>query len=160
MQQNALIARKLTANGRIPRTLNAAAWLERFVEIHHNKIFKKAPWQGLKIAILDTGLCPSAKRIDQAGARKHIEWKDFVDDKGQWVDEDGHGTHCATLLIRLLGFSHFQAANSKLYIARVGRNRKTFCQDKASAERVKQVCRKTAVSFSSDHAYPFNGEVC
>jgi hypothetical protein len=151
MQQDTLIIRKLIINDRILRKENVTTWLERFVEVHDNELFKKASWQGLKIAILDTGICDRAPRIDQAGARKQIEWKDFVENKSQWVDEDGHGTHCATLLMRLLGRSHFSAANSKLYIARVGRNRETFGSDCSSAERVKQVCGGIVVSSSSGH---------
>jgi serine protease AprX len=50
--------------------------------------------QDLTIAVIDSGI--DGSHPDFAGG-KIIAWKDFVDDREEPYDDDGHGTHCASI---------------------------------------------------------------
>ena len=49
--------------------------------------------KGINIAILDTGLCPGADFTKPVN--RLVAFKDFVNDKEDYYDDNGHGTHVA-----------------------------------------------------------------
>lgn len=60
--------------------------------------------EGVRIALIDTGLAPSHPDLDGVLACGHC-WKDFVDGRRQPYDDNGHGTHVAGILV---GNGHLQ----------------------------------------------------
>lgn len=74
--------------------------------------------QRVKIAILDTGIDVRNVAFAQAvskGLIKKVE--DFADPTGDGLDLNGHGTHCAGLLVRI-------APEAEIYVARVTKGAK------------------------------------
>lgn len=89
-------------------------WLDDFEKINEKHLRRHITGDSniVKIAVLDTGLCDDAPMINYSGTRSNIHWKDFSSEASKPMDEDGHGTHIATLLSRLVPQAH-------IYVARV-----------------------------------------
>lgn len=69
-----------------------------------------------RIAILDTGYDPDAIFFNKHQKRRLKDWKDYVEkDQPFQKDEDGHGTHVLSVLMKVV-----PAAD--IYVARVARN--------------------------------------
>ncbi|EXM20514.1 hypothetical protein V3481_016340 [Fusarium oxysporum f. sp. vasinfectum] len=68
----------------------------------------------VKIAIFDTGVDLNHPDIMKAVKEGRVQSYDFVDDKDDIVDLDGHGTYCASLLLKF-------APTARIFIGRVFR---------------------------------------
>lgn len=80
----------------------------RFVDEHG-----QPPDKPIRIAILDTGIDKHHVGIDFDGVHMKDEWCcSFVDGSHNFHDEDGHGTHCASLLRKI-------APDAEIYILKV-----------------------------------------
>jgi len=82
---------------------------------HHNS--SNLSYRPVKIAVIDTGLStrPTARPppLAQLYRQQIKEFHCFLEGpKGAWKDIDGHGTHCAMLVLQV-------CPNAQLYIARV-----------------------------------------
>jgi Subtilase family len=75
----------------------------------------------VKIAILDTGIQLSDQQMDIYLEERKIKYKSWVDEEKEgheiWRDAVGHGTHLATLLVKVAPFA-------TIHMARVFRNRR------------------------------------
>lgn len=71
------------------------------------------PDEPIRIAILDTGIDKQHVGVDFDGVHMKDEWCcSFVDGAQNFHDEDGHGTHCASLLRKI-------APDAEIYILKV-----------------------------------------
>ena len=52
--------------------------------------------KGVTVAIIDTGIAPHADLIYPA--KRIVGFKDFVNNRSNYYDDNGHGTHCAGIL--------------------------------------------------------------
>jgi subtilisin family serine protease len=68
----------------------------------------------VKVAILDTGLDLSHRDIRKAQEQGRLKFKDFVKKSDNIKDDDGHGTHCTSLVLKY-------APNTEVFAARVFR---------------------------------------
>jgi subtilisin family serine protease len=85
----------------------------------------------VKVALFDTGLDPSDAIIRRHLSR--ITYKSFIPGEEHHTvknarDENGHGTHCAALLLKV-------AKNAEIFIGRVTMGKKL-----ESPEYISQVC--------------------
>ena len=72
----------------------------------------------IRVAILDTGCDMAAEYFSsfpENEERLHGHWKDWVDNERSPVDQHGHGTALAILLMRMI-------RNADVFVARVARN--------------------------------------
>jgi subtilisin family serine protease len=61
--------------------------------------------EGIRVAVIDTGIAPDHPDLDSSLACDHC-WRDFVDNRSQPYDDNGHGTHVAGIIA---GNGHLQA---------------------------------------------------
>jgi len=73
---------------------------------------------GVTVALLDTGVDPDHLALVEAGASKIIAFKDFVNNQTRPYDDNGHGTHCASLVAGQ-GEPGGVAPESKLVVVKV-----------------------------------------
>jgi subtilisin family serine protease len=66
----------------------------------------------VKLAVLDTGADLTHQDFIEAIAKRLIKHYDFIENTPNMVDLVGHGTHCASQILKL-------APNTELYIGRV-----------------------------------------
>ncbi|KAJ5710928.1 hypothetical protein N7488_005084 [Penicillium malachiteum] len=94
----------------------------------------------IKIAILDTGieLTSDEKGIYDSDSR--IQYKSWIDSDPEWKDEAGHGTHLATLLLRI-------APNAIAHVARVFKKQRQ-CLD--STSRITEAIEHAATVWQVD----------
>jgi hypothetical protein len=76
---------------------------------------RKSWYQKAKVAILDTGVDATHPDISKEIEDGRITYYDFVDGSTNFKDEDGHGTHCTSVLAKL-------APNAEIYVGRVFRS--------------------------------------
>lgn len=92
-----------------------------------------------KVAVLDTGLDAQHPYINTRWKRDELKdrgYVDFVSEDGKErvpKDEDGHGTHCAGLILR-----YAQRAN--LYVARITETNEPCRKDRDFNDKVAKVC--------------------
>lgn len=67
--------------------------------------------QGVRVAVIDTGITPSHPDLDGTLACGHC-WRDFVDQRTQPYDDNGHGTHVSAIIS---GNGHWQVNPLKAY---------------------------------------------
>ena len=73
--------------------------------------------KNVRVAILDTGFDNEASFFDAPVRRRRIKgWKDWAENSGVPVDENGHGTHTVSLLMKV-------APTADIYVARVVKDR-------------------------------------
>lgn len=96
-----------------PSKSESKDWLDEVAElnlrIQQARLGTGTKGQIVKIAILDTGFNASSFT---GTSRRIKEWKDFVSNASDPVDEDGHGTHLLGLFFRMRCSAH-------IYVARV-----------------------------------------
>jgi hypothetical protein len=68
--------------------------------------------QRVKVAVLDTGVCGSHPDMIKALQDERLGFYDFVENSKTYKDLDGHGTHCASLVLT-------HAKNAKVFVGRV-----------------------------------------
>jgi hypothetical protein len=83
----------------------------------------------VKIAILDSGVELSPDDAEIYNRDPEMNFKNWTDQSAEWTDDEGHGTHLATLLRRT-------APNAIIHVAKV--YKKSPTEDK-SADRVAEV---------------------
>lgn len=66
----------------------------------------------VRIAVLDTGLDISHPDIAREYSDGRIKYHDFLKNSERIEDNDGHGTHCTSVVARL-------APNAEIYVGRV-----------------------------------------
>jgi subtilisin family serine protease len=66
----------------------------------------------VRIAVLDTGADLSHPDIAAAVDDGRVQYKDFVSGGPDMIDLSGHGTHCASILLKY-------ALNAEVYIGRI-----------------------------------------
>jgi len=99
------------------RAESADKWFETLESVVHSEISKNRKDKQVRIAILDTGVDTTHPEIQNAIARKQIvgffpnsyDSESTLDPR---ADENGHGTHGTSVLIRT-------APNANIYVARV-----------------------------------------
>ncbi|MEM7368082.1 MAG: S8 family peptidase [Bacteroidota bacterium] len=93
--------------------LEEISWAQRVLKVH--KIWWQTEGEGIKVAVLDTGIDPSHPDLKSA----IVDMKDFT---GSGIkDTNGHGTHCAGIIAarrNMLGFIGV-APKAELLIAKV-----------------------------------------
>ncbi|KAJ6031362.1 hypothetical protein N7540_002094 [Penicillium herquei] len=80
----------------------------------------------VKVAILDTGIDLSYDQQLIYDEYSRMQYKSWVDSDPEWKDENGHGTHLATLLLRV-------APNAIVHVARV------FKKDRQMLDSAQQI---------------------
>jgi subtilisin family serine protease len=86
----------------------------------------------VKIAVLDTGADLTHLDMVDAIAKKLIKHYDFVENTPNMVDLGGHGTHCASQVLKL-------APNAEVYIGRVFRSNQAESSSPAILAKVSLV---------------------
>jgi hypothetical protein len=94
---------------------DAEAWLDRVCSLQRELAFHASLENRVKIAILDTGYDPEAFTRFRRNRLKG--WKDYIEDVTEPQDDDGHGTHIASLIMTI-------APTADIYVARVARGGK------------------------------------
>lgn len=101
----------------------------------------------VRVAILDTGLDLSHKDISKAQEQGRLKFKDFVQVSDEIKDEDGHGTHCTSLVLK-------HAPNAEVFSGRVFRTSKAdkdSCSILTKVKPVSYLCKR----FSTNICRPF-----
>jgi subtilisin family serine protease len=94
----------------------------------------------IKIAILDTGYDRESHFFTDECRAKRIVWRDFSGSSEKPEDEDGHGTHVLSLVMKVAPAAH-------LYVARIAKDSASLRKDgEKTTENVKKV---TSFCFSS-----------
>ncbi|KAI0401131.1 hypothetical protein F4802DRAFT_619154 [Xylaria palmicola] len=109
-------------NPTAPGRAKAEVWLSKIKESdvteHVFSAFRRKELAGrrIRIAILDTGYDPDAVFFDR-NRKRHLQgWKDYVEKDQQLPkDEDGHGTHVLSVLMKV-------APAADVFVARVTRD--------------------------------------
>lgn len=130
------------------RAVSADDWISKYKDEVFARIRPKYNQKPIKVAILDTGidLPEQASNIyeDQLAG-----WFSGLKEETLHRDEDGHGTHCASLLLKT-------GLNISLFVARVFRN-STERRDQTGIKdlytRIEKVC-SSFTSMSIWHANP------
>jgi subtilisin family serine protease len=68
----------------------------------------------VRVAIFDTGLDLLHRDIRKAREQGRLNFRDFVENSDDIKDEDGHGTHCTSLVLKY-------APNAEVFAGRVFR---------------------------------------
>ncbi|KAL0943204.1 putative subtilisin [Colletotrichum truncatum] len=97
----------------------ASRWLDDLSVI--NQYFQKrqtlTPVQSPRVAILDTGFDEEGVFFTAPGRRQKIKgWKDYVANSEVPTDENGHGSHCTAIIMKI-------APQATIYVARIAKNR-------------------------------------
>lgn len=100
----------------------ASQWLNDLNSI--NRYFqKRSPLSSVpspRVAILDTGFDEEGVFFSVPGRRQKVKgWKDFVEDSEVPVDDNGHGSHCTALVMKV-------APHATIYAARIAKDRGTL----------------------------------
>lgn len=83
-------------------------------QYHIDKIWEETKGEGVKVAILDSGILHGHPDLDSE------DCKDFTDENGDSNDTDGHGTHCAGIVCAKVSADvRGIAPNCKLYVAKI-----------------------------------------
>ncbi|KAF6795401.1 putative subtilisin [Colletotrichum sojae] len=70
-----------------------------------------------RVAILDTGFDEEGVFFSVPGRRQKVKgWKDFAADSELPVDDNGHGSHCTALIMKV-------APHATIYVARIAKDR-------------------------------------
>jgi len=118
---------KSSCNSLIPRAKWADIWFENLESVVHSKINQNRKDKRVRIAILDTGVDSTHPDIQVAISRKQIcrffpETSDAESPLDPRHDENGHGTHGTSVLIRV-------APNATIYVARVADAKQSLYYD-------------------------------
>ncbi|ETS74204.1 hypothetical protein PFICI_14070 [Pestalotiopsis fici W106-1] len=104
----------------------SARWLDQILKINSyiNDVSRRCTHEGkrraTRVAVLDTGYDDEAVFFQVPARRRRIrQWKDFYGDLGDPIDETGHGSHTAALIMKV-------APTADIYIARVTKSRGTL----------------------------------
>ncbi|KAF6813980.1 putative subtilisin [Colletotrichum musicola] len=97
----------------------ASQWLNDLNAI--NRYFhKRCPLASVpspRVAILDTGFDDEGAFFSVPGRRQKVKgWKDFAADSEVPVDDNGHGSHCIALIMKV-------APHATIYVARIAKDR-------------------------------------
>ncbi|KAK1830614.1 hypothetical protein QBC39DRAFT_383096 [Podospora conica] len=143
----------------------AKAWLQRiqtsevtsmlFAGFQANRSIRR-----LRIAVLDTGYDPETTFFRDRSRKRRIQgWKDMVThDSTPARDEDGHGTHVLSLLMKVIPVADF-------YVARVARSAVELENSTNSvAEAIRWAAEEheadiISMSFGYDHEIPVGGKM-
>jgi subtilisin family serine protease len=68
----------------------------------------------VKVAVLDTGIDLSHLDMTESIKDGRLKFYDFVEDSEEIIDNDGHGTHCTSVVLKY-------APNAEVYAGRVFR---------------------------------------
>jgi len=123
------------AGDSVSEAASSEDWLQRIDKLNYRlRSVAGSSWnhKRIRIAILDTGYDDDSGSgffdgiDDEWGSRRDRfhGWKDYIDASQAPLDEDGHGTHLVSLIMRM-------APDADIYVARVARNSKDFdsCSD-------------------------------
>lgn len=112
-------------------------WLKKMNRCHE-MLLGQSPIDSLsrvKIAILDTGLDDNTAFFQSDVYLSRIrEWKDFVDDVKEPQDCHGHGTHLASLILKI-------SPQSDLFIARVAKDPESLADSAHNVAKVTSLSR-------------------
>lgn len=74
-------------------------FVREFLTNYANRSFWEArpTGEGVRVAVIDTGISPEHPDLTDKFACDHC-WRDFVDDRRQPYDDNGHGTHVAGII--------------------------------------------------------------
>ncbi|KAI8153057.1 Subtilisin DY [Colletotrichum sp. SAR 10_65] len=105
-------------------TVSEESRTEEWFEYHKDVLFRAKQLRDvnllndrrIKIAILDSGIELSSEHRDLYDFEPRIKYKSWVDERTEWRDDVGHGTHLAILLRKV-------APNAAIHMARVFRKR-------------------------------------
>jgi len=133
MKQSEYLARPLNDDrAHIFRVKAGIAWFDwhnnALARIAHLRRPAISDNKRIKIAILDSGIDLSQLCLDIYNTEPKIQYRSWVDDSPDWIDEVAHGTHLAVLLRKI-------APNAIVHVGRVFKKRPTM----ASAECVAKV---------------------
>ncbi|KAI9147009.1 Major intracellular serine protease [Paramyrothecium foliicola] len=103
--------------------------LDRIADMYELRNTKTQRPEGVKIAILDSGIKLSKLGMKTYDYHPKMAFHDFVDGGTEWKDEVGHGTHLAILLRRM-------APTAIIHVGRVFKKSPTI---KKSAAQIDQV---------------------
>ncbi|ETS76363.1 hypothetical protein PFICI_11750 [Pestalotiopsis fici W106-1] len=92
--------------------------------------------RSVRVAVLDTG-CDTCAAFFQPfeSARQIAKWRDFAGESSEPVDEEGHGTHCTSLVMKM-------APEAEIYLARIAKRRDDI------ADAVEAICN--AIAWASN----------
>ncbi|KAI1827031.1 peptidase S8/S53 domain-containing protein [Xylaria intraflava] len=105
----------------LPDWVKAERWLMEIKESHVMKeVFsafqkKELAENRIRIAVLDTGYDKDAVFFNRDRKRRLRGWRDYVEDQPYPMDEDGHGTHVLSVLMKV-------APAADIFVARVTRD--------------------------------------
>ncbi|KAF7552213.1 hypothetical protein G7Z17_g4462 [Cylindrodendrum hubeiense] len=131
----------------------AQAWLDHIKSSHvaqciHTKLRedKALAENRICIAVLDTGYDPDAIFFGRERKMRLKGWKDYVEkDQSIQLDEDGHGTHVLSVLMKV-------APAADIYVARIARNSpdlRNATENVAEAiEWARKDCKANIISMS------------
>ncbi|KAF4448159.1 hypothetical protein F53441_8394 [Fusarium austroafricanum] len=118
----------------------------------------KQPPSRVRIAVLDTGYDPDVVMFQNPHHKRRLrDWKDFAAGSGARQDEDGHGTHVLSLIMKV-------APAADIYVARVA---KDTTELESSARNISEaiawaasICEADIISmsFGFDEEPPFEGD--
>lgn len=104
----------------------SSKWLDQLFKVNSyiNKISKDCTQgqkrRAIRVAVLDTGYDDEAAFFQVPTRRRRIrQWKDFYGNMDDPIDENGHGSHTAALIMKV-------APTADVYIARVTKDRATL----------------------------------
>ena len=87
----------------------------------------------VKVVILDSGIDADHPFIKKEWKeRSEASYRDFVEKKELPCDEDGHGTHCAGIVLQY-------APGASLYVARIAKTLKSLAKDREIEGKVVNV---------------------
>lgn len=118
----------------------AKRWLSRMQRLNSelaNTVPQTIPGSSsahVRIAVLDTGCDPDAPFFFHPDNGPRLrQWKDWVDGSRQWQDCHGHGTHLASLVMKIAPEAH-------ICVARIAKGAHELLE---SSENVAEVSRST-----------------
>ena len=117
-------------------SFKAQLWL---LKIQNSPVTKDLCWgfvknpslERIRIAVLDTGFDPAAAFFKDPDRKRRVrEWKDYVGDESRTrEDEDGHGTHVLSLLMKVAPAANF-------YVVRVARDTQDLANSTSNIAKV------------------------
>lgn len=100
----------------------------------------------IRIAVLDTGYDPTTPFFSDRSRKRRIQrWKDMAaGDSESAVDEDGHGTHVLSILMKVIPVADF-------YVARVAPRRGDLVNSTENVAKVGPCVSPTTITHRQFH---------